>query len=93
MLSKTSFVNAVKALKSANEAGGVVQTRQDAFLTVLAETTDCQKGTDGKTWIDWWVYDNKFGNNQLTVRLNDANEQVETPEELYDLIVFTKGKR
>jgi uncharacterized Ntn-hydrolase superfamily protein len=93
MISKTSFVNAVKALMSANETGGVVPSRQAAFLTVLAEATDCQKGTDGKTWVDWWVYDNKFGKNQLTIQFNHAPEQIETPEELYDLIVFTKGKR
>lgn len=93
MLDKTVFVNAVTALMDANQSGKVVKARQDAFIRVLEEATGCQKGLDGKTWIQWWIYDNNFGQNKLTIRFNNTDEQIETPEELYDLIVFRKGIR
>ena len=66
---------------------------QPVLFNVLEEAMECTKQSHGKTWIRWWIEDNNFGQNHLTVTLKDHEEAVETPEELYDLLVFQKMNR
>ena len=92
MIGKQVFVEAIKALEQAKNKGED-SSLQTVLLTVLEESTQCTKKADGKTWIRWWVEDNAFGKNRLTVQLRDHEEAVETPEELYDMLVFQKASQ
>ncbi len=87
MIGKRAFVEAIQA---------ICKQKKDvpnhplylALVAVLEEAMECKKEAAGKTWIRWWIEKNNFGQKQLTVPLNNHNEEVETPEELYDLLVF-----
>lgn len=92
MIGKRVFVDAIRALEQANESGEN-SALQATLLRVLEEAMECTKQTHGKTWIRWWVEDNDFGKNNLNVLLRDHEEAVESPEELYDLLVFDKMNR
>lgn len=91
MIDKNLFVKAIHALES--EKNKLQHTAVYAgLICVLESVMDCPSTPQGKTWLRWWMEDNDFGKKQATVRLNNHEEEIETPEELYDFLVFEKMK-
>ncbi len=88
MITKQVFVGAIKALY--NVQNQLPDESLSGLVTMLEAAMDCRPEANGKTWIRWWIEDNNFGRNQLTVALGNHDEAVETPEELYDLLIFKK---
>lgn len=58
------------------------QTTCENYLYKLGSWLLTAKETDDENWLEWFIFDNDFGNNRLEV--ND--KPISTIDELYDLI-------
>lgn len=106
LITKDHFVACINTLKEVEEMAGriygvVHEYHRDDWLpsykfsdsdieTKLIETLELALG-DTEHWIDWFCYENNFGEGNGYWWDEEGNERfIKTPEELYDFI--TKDK-
>ena len=88
MISKHVFVNALNTLSQEKEKYATPLFK--TLVSVLEDVIEYKEGPNGASWLRWWIETNDFGRNHLTITFQDHEEEIETPEELYDLLVFKK---
>ena len=105
MISKKTFCKVINDIKEVNKKLDDLQkinpsmslaiverySIQDSLISVLEEDMNIDVHPSYGSTISWWIYDNEFGEAGLTVKYNNKEQEIETPEELYDYIVFEKS--
>lgn len=102
MLSKENFViimdkfhvNYIRAEewidKISDVFGDVTQIYENSYLDVMIETievaTGCKSDSCGCTWINWWIFEDDWGRNKLTVEIDGKEFTPVSHSDLYELI-------
>ena len=99
MISKPDFVKAIKAIKNIDDKldeeiknydlrmAFVNYSLQEDMISLLESAMEVDVDPTYGSSISWWIYDNEYGKKHLMVSYNKEEQEIETPEELYDFIV------
>lgn len=61
-----------------------IQAQRDAYRDLVTEITGMTDVAGG--WLNWWVYENDFGDKRLGVCIDGKDTVPETIEELYEAV-------
>ena len=68
------------------EKVGIIDINGPLFNTVWHAIESVTSVVDPYGWIDWYVYENKYGDRELIATVNDKNFKVKSAKDLLALI-------
>ena len=105
MLSENKFVWAMKEIQKNHEEiakfGSLLDKYFDSFIfsfgydlvtTSINILKECVNDTEDDSWIDWFIYENDFGNRKMEAGYNNKTKQIKNASDLYRLIVEKNKK-
>jgi hypothetical protein len=104
MLSENKFVWAMKEIQKNHEEiakfGSLLDKYFDSFIfsfgydlvtTSINILKECVNDTEDDSWIDWFIYENDFGNRKMEAGYGKM-KQIKNASDLYQLIIDKNRK-
>lgn len=65
----------------------------DSYFGTFSEIMEEEYGKEGHEWVDWWIYDKKYGQNKTYNAYNKENELIptDTVEDVHNLLENIKN--
>ena len=74
-----------KVFKDAGEVG-IIDINGPFFDAIWQAIESITSVVDPDGWIDWFIYENDYGNGGMKVKINGDESLVETAKDLYEIM-------